>query len=91
MFEFIRSVWRNESSADDTVVLSPSMMQDHRVSHAPTKVKTAQAPKTPAQELTPFLCERCNYHFRVNEAKVGIQCNLRCPYCGKFDRLRKDN
>lgn len=51
-------------------------------------------PKAPIKNISPaqpkiYRCNRCNYSFRVDLAKVGILHRLSCPYCGKDDRLEK--
>ncbi len=34
-------------------------------------------------------CVRCDYTFAVDPEKVGVSFKLRCPYCGRDDRLVK--
>lgn len=51
-------------------------------------------PKAPIKNISPaqpkiYRCNRCNYSFRVDLAKVGLLHRLSCPYCGKDDRLEK--
>ena len=51
-------------------------------------------PKAPIKNIPPaqpklYRCNRCNYSFRVDQAKVGLLHRLACPYCGKDDRLEK--
>lgn len=36
-----------------------------------------------------YLCERCNYHFKVKESKIGMM-QSGCPYCGKADKLKRE-
>jgi DNA-directed RNA polymerase subunit RPC12/RpoP len=40
-------------------------------------------------EKEDYLCTRCRYHFRIDPYKVGNYVNLKCPYCGRSDRLEK--
>ena len=35
----------------------------------------------------PFICQRCDYPFKMKTEDAGISYNLRCPYCGKADQL----
>jgi len=37
-------------------------------------------------DATHYLCTRCNYKFRFDDDGVT---SLRCPYCGKPDKLNK--
>jgi len=45
--------------------------------------------KKPSDGKTEFFCGRCNYKFKVDEARLGYTLNLKCPYCGKYDRVSK--
>ncbi len=39
------------------------------------------------KDLAKKFCMRCNYSFRVDPERVGILYNLKCPYCGKDDKV----
>ena len=47
-----------------------------------SQVKKPVVQTGPAMES--FLCTRCNYKFKVSKAR---DASLRCPYCGKSDRI----
>ncbi len=39
---------------------------------------------------TTLSCSRCDYQFRIDENKAGVTYNLKCPYCGKSDKLKRN-
>lgn len=39
-------------------------------------------------EYSTIFCGRCDYTFRIDRNKAGITYNLKCPYCGKQDKLK---
>jgi len=43
----------------------------------------------PSDKKSSFFCGRCNYNFKIDESRIGISFNLKCPYCGKPDRVSK--
>lgn len=48
----------------------------------PSSIK--EAPQAP--ERVPYICDRCKYSFRF---KADGTYNLKCPYCGKSDKIRR--
>ena len=42
----------------------------------------------PAPEYSKYVCTKCNYVFRVDRVKAGITYGVKCPYCGRNDKLR---
>lgn len=44
--------------------------------------------KTPADGRKIFICERCKYKFKFD---MKSPSGLKCPYCGKSDKLIQDN
>src|SRR3989344_3228323 len=57
-------------------------LKPFRPKDAPVSVKPAVY-----SPLKPYLCTRCNYTFKANREKAGLQYRLACPYCSKDDRL----
>lgn len=45
-------------------------------------------PRPKPEEKKPFFCERCKYKFK-HDTESGKA--LRCPYCGKPDKVIEDN
>lgn len=41
----------------------------------------------PQAEYAKYFCTRCKYPFRADSLKVDVIYNLKCPYCGKDDKL----
>ncbi len=44
-----------------------------------------------ASPFSTYFCTRCKYKFKVDKSKAGIFYNLKCPYCGKSERLEERN
>ncbi|MBI4983486.1 hypothetical protein HZC32_02480 [Candidatus Woesearchaeota archaeon] len=42
----------------------------------------------PTPEYAQYICTHCDYVFRVDRAKAGITYGVKCPYCGRPDKLR---
>lgn len=42
----------------------------------------------PAPDYTAYSCTNCNYDFRVDRAKAGLTYGVKCPYCGRQDKLK---
>lgn len=49
----------------------------------------SQTKPLPPAEYVWYACTRCKYNFKADAAKIGSFFNLKCPYCGKTDRLQK--
>jgi ribosomal protein L37AE/L43A len=42
----------------------------------------------PAPDYSKYTCTKCSYVFRVDRVKAGITYGVKCPYCGRSDKLR---
>ena len=42
----------------------------------------------PAPDYAQYTCTKCNYVFKVDRSKAGITYGVKCPYCGRMDKLR---
>lgn len=51
---------------------------------APARKASSRHEVTPQSKRIPYMCSRCNYKFRFD---AQGQAPLRCPYCGKPDKL----
>lgn len=65
---------------------TPEMSFDHKKNVFNRKIDTLPSP-----DYLKYRCIRCNYFFKIDTSKVGITCNLCCPYCGKADKVEKTN
>lgn len=45
---------------------------------------------SPSAEYKNYRCIRCRYSFKIDTSKIGTHYNLKCPYCGKDDRLQQN-
>lgn len=52
------------------------------------KLKSTTKP-LPQADFAKYYCTRCSYAFRVDESLVGLTVQLKCPYCGKGERLER--
>ncbi|MBI4980090.1 hypothetical protein HZC30_00865 [Candidatus Woesearchaeota archaeon] len=42
----------------------------------------------PPPDYAKYTCTKCNYVFKVDRSKAGITYGVKCPYCGRVDKLR---
>lgn len=42
----------------------------------------------PPPDYANYTCTKCNYVFKVDRSKAGITYGVKCPYCGRTDKLR---
>ena len=55
---------------------------------AKTSAETKSQQNTAKPQKKRYFCERCRYKFRFDPASVT---NLRCPMCGKKDKITEGN
>ncbi len=42
----------------------------------------------PTPDYAKYTCVKCNYVFRVDRVKAGVTYGVKCPYCGRSDKLK---
>ncbi len=81
----IRLLAKDES----TSILVCSNCEDYfKTRTSPTSLGTRITPLPKADYLS-YSCDRCHYEFRADRFKADVTYNLKCPYCGKTDKLAK--
>lgn len=71
-----------------TPIKSAPAIATPRPRPAVTNTQSLRSPGSlPEPHYIKYMCLKCRYLFKVDQAKVGLMQNLRCPYCGKADYL----